>query len=160
MNTKNLFLSIIFLLIVQNVSFAQFQLFLPSENDKVTGEYYDDWITTDIAQYAGTYKYFKDEWETKNYEADVFITYNDENISSEWNQNYDNEGVKISKGIMKISNGEFTDNSQLEYPITGTFRKLTYTDKNGNTKVSYQFRRNGDCCDGACDDYFERIEIK
>ena len=42
---------------------------------------------------------------------------------------------------------------------SGSFRKLFYRDKRGNQKISYQIRINGDCCDGACDNYFERTEI-
>lgn len=148
-----IFSLLILLLIKHNFALAQFEIFLPSENTNVTADYYDEWIANDISEYSGRYKYMKDEWEPKVYEANVIINIRKGENRMEWDENHNNEGFQKSVENLKIDNGEFVSGLR-----TGTFRKLFYKDKNGKSKISYQLRINGDCCDGACDDSFEMIE--
>jgi len=141
-------------MIVSKITLAQFSVFLPSEKEYVTGEYYDDWIDEDKNEDTGKYEYYKPEWETKNYEATLTIKRINDNILFELKEKIDNGEVQnVSEQFIINNEGNFQNTNR-----SGSFRKLFYKDKSGIGKISYQIRINGDCCDGACDDYFERTE--
>lgn len=152
---KIFFISIVLLLVnVCNFTYAQFEVFLPSEKEYVTGDYYDDWVVTDNNEYSGKYEYFKNEYETKVYDAFLIIKSTNNNITLELNEKINNGEMQSINEIIAINAEGFQTGLR-----SGSFRKLFYKDKRGNKKISYQLRFNGDCCDGACDDYFERTEI-
>jgi hypothetical protein len=155
MKTINLFTIMFLLMMIQSNALAQFKEFLPSENEYVTGYSYDDWIVVDETEYSGKYEYVKNEWVTKVYDPFIIITNKNDNVLFEITED-------IGDGTILSTNEIITMNSEgfLAGNRSGIFRKLNYKDKNGIEKISYQIRMDGDCCDGACDDYFERVEIK
>jgi len=154
MKTIYLLGTVLLFIIIHSNAYAQFEVFLPSENEYVKGEYYDDWIVNDKSEYSGKYKYFKDEWETKVYDAFLIIKSSSDNILFELNEKYNNDEMQNFNETLNLNSEGFKTATR-----SGIFRKLFYRDKRGNQKISYQIRINGDCCDGACDDYFERTEI-
>lgn len=154
MITRYLKTLILMYMIVSNITYAQFEIYLPSEKEYVTGDYYDDWVVTDNNEYSGKYEYFKSEYETKVYDAFLIIKSTNNNVSLELNEKINNGEMQSINEIIAINAEGFQTGSR-----SGSFRKLFYKDKRGNKKISYQLRFNGDCCDGACDDYFERTEL-
>ncbi len=76
------------------------------------------------------------------------------NISFELSEKYDNGEMQNINETLILNSEGFNKATR-----SGSFRKLFYRDKKGNQKISYQIRINGDCCDGACDYYFEGTEI-
>lgn len=145
---------ILLIFIVTNVSFAQFDFYLPSENKKVIGYYFNDWVSENENEYTGKYVYCKTEWETTNYEGYIEIKDNNGIVSIALIESYDGGKPENAYEYIKIKNGETEFSNR-----NGTFRKLIYKDMNGIEKISYQLDIAGDCCDGACDKSFERVEI-
>ncbi len=78
MKTIYLYGTVLLFIIIHSNAYAQFEVFKPSENEYVTGEYYDDWIINDKSEYSGKYKYFKDEWKTKVYDAFLIVNSSNE----------------------------------------------------------------------------------
>lgn len=154
MKTINLIGTVLLFIIIHSNAYSQFEVFLPSENEYVTGDYYDDWLVSDNNEYSGKYEYFKNEYETKVYEAFLIIKSTNNDVSLELNEKINNGEMQSINEIIAINAEGFQTSSR-----SGSFRKLFYKDKRGNKKISYQIRINGDCCDGACDDYFERTDV-
>lgn len=154
MKTINLIGTVLLFIIIHSNAYSQFEVFLPSENEYVTGDYYDDWLVSYNNGYSGKYEYFKNEYETKVYEAFLIIKSTNNDVSLELNEKINNGEMQSINEIIAINAEGFQTGLR-----SGSFRKLFYKDKRGNKKISYQIRINGDCCDGACDDYFERTDV-